>query len=281
MEIRKEYEIYIKDFARALPATLFFKDTEGRYVFSTKVNDMLNVGPEGTIVGKKDTDIQSDKALGERYYEEDMQILKTGEPTHCIDYFRTPDGRETYLEIMKDAIRNDEGEIIGICGICNDVTEIEKLRRQYERLSLHDPMTGAYNRNYFAVYDFDNEQSLPCSYIFCDCNNLKKINDSFGHDMGDRYIIEAYKILKDVIKDDSVIVRWGGDEFLVITPQCDMAAHKELMRKIEIYQSKLSGIKSEMGLSVGGVMRKTLEMTESLALKQADQMMYKNKKNTK
>ena len=281
MEINEEYNIYIKDFVRALPATLFFKDTEGKYIFTTKVSNMLNTGPEGTIIGKSDIEVQSDKALGQRYYEEDMQILKTGKPTHSIDFFHTPDGNEIYLEILKDAIRNDEGEIIGICGICNDVTEIEKLRRQYEKLSLYDPLTGAYNRNYLAEYDFDNEQILPCSYIFCDCNNLKKINDNFGHDMGDRYITEAYKILKGVMKDDSVIVRWGGDEFLIITPHCDTAVHKELMEKIEVSQSKLSEIKPGMGLSIGGVVRKTLEITESLVMKQADQKMYEKKKSVR
>ena len=278
MEINEEYNIYIKDFVRALPATLFFKDTEGKYIFTTKVSNMLNAGSEGTIIGKSDIEIQSDKALGKRYYEEDMQILRTGKPTHSIDFFRTPDGSEIYLEIMKDAIRNDEGEIIGICGICNDVTELEKLRRQYEKLCLYDPLTGAYNRNYSVEHDFDNAESLPCSYIFCDCNNLKNINDSFGHEMGDRYIMEAYKTLKGAMKDDSVIVRWGGDEFLIITPHCDMGAHKELMKKIEDSQYRLSELKPGMGLSVGGVVRKTLEITESLVMKQADQKMYENKK---
>ena len=278
MEINEKYKIYIKDFVRALPATLFFKDTEGKYVFTTKVCDLINAGPDGSIIGKWDFDIQFDKALGQRYYEEDMQILKTGKPTHSVDFFRAPDGSEIYLEILKDAIRNDEGEIIGICGICNDVTEIEKLRRQYEKLSLYDPLTGAYNRNYSAEHDFDNTESLPCSYIFCDCNNLKNINDSFGHDMGDRYITEAYKILKGAMKDDSVIIRWGGDEFLIITPHCDTAAHNKLMKKIENSQSALSEIKPGMGLAIGGVVRETLEIKESLVMKQADQNMYENKK---
>ncbi len=281
MEIDEKYNTYIKDFVRALPVTLFFKDAEGKYVFSTKVCDLINAGADGTIVGKWDFEIQFDKALGQRYYEEDMQILKTGEPTRSVDLFQAPDGSEVYLEILKDAIRNDEGEIIGICGICNDVTEIEKLRRQYEKLSLYDPLTGAYNRNYSAEHDFDNAESLPCSYIFCDCNNLKKINDSFGHDMGDRYITEAYKILKDATKDDSAIVRWGGDEFLIITPRCDRAAHNELMEKVEASQYKLSEIKPGMGLSVGGAVRETLEIAESLVMKQADQKMYENKKSAR
>lgn len=281
MEIKEEYIMHMKDIVRSLPATLFFKDTEGRYVFTTRVCDLINAGPDGTIIGKRDYDIQFDKALGQRYYEEDMQILKTGEPTHTIDFFHDPEGNEVYLEILKEAICDDDGEIIGICGICNDVTELEKLRHQYAKLSLYDPMTGAYNRNYSAEHDFDQAQYLPCSYIFCDCNNLKKINDNFGHEMGDRYITEAYRILKEVGTDDSVIVRWGGDEFLIITPNCDQVSHEKMTEQIKLSQKKLSEIKPDMGISIGGMVRETLEIPESLVMKQADQKMYENKKSSK
>lgn len=279
MEIKEEYKAYMKDIVRSLPATLFFKDTEGKYVFTTKACDLINAGPEGTIIGKWDFDIQFDKELGRRYYEEDMRILKTGESTRCIDFFRHPDGTETYLEILKEAIRNDEGEIIGICGICNDVTEVEQLRRQYAKLSLYDSMTEVYNRNYSITYEFDREDCLPCSYIFCDCNNLKKINDNYGHDEGDKYILEACKILKDTMSEHSIIVRWGGDEFLMITPNCDVEAHKALLERINTEQRKLSNINLWMGLSVGGMVRESMDISESEVMKKADEKMYENKKD--
>ena len=54
MEIKKEYMPYMTDIFRALPQTVFLKDTEGRYAFTTKVCDLINAGPNGTIVGKRD-----------------------------------------------------------------------------------------------------------------------------------------------------------------------------------------------------------------------------------
>lgn len=54
MEIKKEYEPFMKEVFRNLPATLFIKDKEGKYAFTTKVCDLVNAGPEGTIVGKWD-----------------------------------------------------------------------------------------------------------------------------------------------------------------------------------------------------------------------------------
>ena len=277
MEIKKEYKQYMKDIVRALPATLFFKDTEGRYVYATEICDLLNAGPEATIIGKRDYEIQRDKELGYRYYEEDMHILQTGESTHTVDVINPGDEDTVYMEIFKEAIRNDNGEIIGICGICNDVTELEKLRLQYEQLSLHDPVTGAYNRNYTIRYDFNNEESLPCSYIFCDCNHLKKINDCYGHNLGDRYIRKAFQILREAAEKDSVIVRWGGDEFLMITPRCNKTVHEKMIEKIKIFQTKLAVIKPEMGLAVGGKIRETLAVPESEVSRQADYNMYKDK----
>lgn len=277
MELKKEYEPFIKEIVRSLPATLFFKDTEGKYVFTTKVCDLVQAGPEGTIIGKWDTDIQFDKELGRRYYEEDQEILKTGISTHTIDPVSAPDGSTVYIEVLKKAIRNDEGEIIGICGICNDVTELEALRRRYEELSLFDPLTGLYNRNYAFAHTFDEEQCLPCSYIFCDCNNLKKINDRMGHEAGDQYIRKVSEILKSSALEQSVIIRWGGDEFLMITPNCSGACHEKLMESVRGAQKTLSGINVLMGLSVGGMLREDKEISEPEVMKLADERMYADK----
>lgn len=281
MELKKEYEPFIKDIVRSLPATLFFKDTEGKYVFTTKVCDLVQAGPEETIIGKWDTDIQFDKELGRRYYEEDQQILKTGISTHTIDRICTPDGGEVYIEVLKEAIRNDEGEIIGICGICNDVTELETLRQQYEKQSLFDPLTGLYNRNYAFAHTFDEEQCLPCSYIFCDCNNLKKVNDRMGHEAGDQYIRAVSEILKSSAPEQSVIIRWGGDEFLLITPNCSGTVHETLMGTIRDAQKTLSGISPAMGLSMGGILRETMEIPEPAVMKAADERMYADKAASK
>ena len=281
MEIKEEYRTYMQEIVRSLPATLFFKDAEGKYVFTTRECDLVNEGPEGTILGKWDFEIQYDKALGRRYYEEDMRILKTGESTHTIDRIDNGSGNIVYIEVIKQAIYNDEGEIIGICGICNDVTELENLRQKYEKMSLYDPMTGAYNRNYLIVYQFDRADCLPCSYIFCDCNHLKQINDHFGHDMGDKYILEAFRILKDSMTDRSIVIRWGGDEFLLITPNCDTDEHAALLEMIHTAQRRLSEIQPGMGLAAGGMVRESMEIPESAVMKQADERMYENKKNSR
>ena len=180
MEVKKEYMPYMQDIFRALPQTFFLKDAEGKYAFASKVCELVNAGLDGTLIGKTDSEIQYDQALGKRYEEEDQRILKKGIPTHTIDTIDVQ-GEKHYIEVIKNPIYNDDKEIIGIIGICNDVTELVIIRKKYEQLSLYDSLTGLYNRNYIVKFNFDNETSMPCSYIVCDCNGLKMINDQFGH----------------------------------------------------------------------------------------------------
>lgn len=280
MEIKKEYKPFMKDIFQAFPQTLFIKDTEGRYVFTTKNCELVNGGAEKSIIGKTDYEIQFDKKLGMRYYKEDLDIIKNGISTHTVDSVCS-DGVNHYLEITKNPIYNDEKEVIGICGICNNITELVNLRKKYELLSLYDNLTGLYNRNYTVKFDFDNEGSLPCSYIICDCNNLKKINDEYGHREGDRCLREIADGLKNIVSDKSVVIRWGGDEFLIITPSCSEEEHEDLIESVKDWHDDLAADESDIKLAVGGALRTSLDVHESDILKAADDKMYADKKRYK
>lgn len=276
MEVKKEYISVMKDVFRALPQTLFIKDTEGKYALTTKVCDLVNAGPSGTIVGKTDYEIQYDKELGMRYYKEDLEIIEKGISTHTIDMVCVAGDRH-FIEVTKNPIYNDDDEIVGIIGICNDLTELMIAREKYEQLSLYDAMTGLYNRNYIVKFNFDKEECLPCSYILCDCNNLKMVNDVYGHNAGDQYLKAAAKLLKENAFENSVVIRWGGDEFVVVTPACSSEKHEALMNGIRNSQKKFSEQNLNVGISLGGVLRTQLNVSENEILKIADKRMYEDK----
>ena len=232
--MEKEYIPYMQDIFRALPQTFFLKDSEGKYACASKVCELVNAGSDGTLIGKKDSDIQYDKVLGKRYEEEDQRILKTGISTHTIDMFDVQ-GEKHYLEVIKNPIYNDEKEVIGIIGICNDVTELVIIREKYEQLSM------------------------------------------YGHSAGDQYICAAAKLLKEVAPEQSVAIRWGGDEFLTITPLCDEIEQKKLMDKIRKRQEQYKKKNPLVGLAIGGAIRMSINQNESEILKLADERMYEDK----
>lgn len=214
-----------------IPEVLFAKDKECRYIYTSEIEDLINGGEEHSILGKTDMDIQYDPELGKLYYEQDQEIIRTGKPCHCYSEF-IENGRIIYREISKNPVYID-GEIIGICGVVSDVTELMAMKKKFETLTVTDTLTGMYNRNYFLNYDFDRPVCLPCTYIMCDCNNLKGVNDQIGHEAGDCYIREAADLLSGVIPDRGICIRWGGDEFLLIIPDCSYEESQNLVEEIE------------------------------------------------
>jgi len=88
-------------------------------------------------------------------------------------------------------------------------------------LTTHDEMTGCLRRDYGetlleTIFDMSQRRGTPLSLLFIDLDNFKKVNDSFGHDEGDRVLSAAGAALKKVLRKQDIVVRWGGEEFLLI-----------------------------------------------------------------
>ena len=262
-----------------IPEILFAKDKECRYIFTSEIESLINGGEENSILGKTDMDIQYDPELGKLYYEQDQEIIRTGNPCHCYSEF-IENGRIVYREIAKNPVYVN-GEIIGISGVVSDVTELMTMKKKFEALTVTDALTGMHNRNYFLNYDFDRPVCLPCAYIMCDCNNLKSVNDQMGHEAGDSYIRGTAEILADAIPDKGICIRWGGDEFLLIIPDCNYEESQILMKKIEKEQKIRKESMPYMEISMGSYVRYDIKQPEKEAIQQADRNMYADKAKRK
>ena len=262
-----------------IPVILFAKDKECCYIFTSEIESLINGGEENSILGKTDMDIQYDPELGKLYYEQDQEIIRTGNPCHCYSEF-IENGRIVYREIAKNPVYVN-GEIIGISGVVSDITELMTMKKKFEALTVTDALTGMHNRNYFLNYDFDRPVCLPCAYIMCDCNNLKSVNDQMGHEAGDSYIRGAAEILADAIPDKGICIRWGGDEFLLIIPDCNYEESQILMEKIEKEQKIRKESIPYMEISMGSYVRYDIKQPEKEAIQQADRNMYADKAKRK
>ena len=99
----------------AINENIFFKDTNGRYVLSTHVCNMLNSNGDSSfsIYGKTDLDIQPDKTLGKKFYEEDMNIIKTKNNVNYIEKMQF--GEEVfYYQINKNPVLDADGNVMGL-----------------------------------------------------------------------------------------------------------------------------------------------------------------------
>ncbi|WP_303866503.1 HD domain-containing phosphohydrolase [Acetobacterium wieringae] len=103
---------------------------------------------------------------------------------------------------------------------------LEASEQKYRYLSYHDHLTGLYNRLFWEEEQkrIDINEQLPISIIVGDINGIKLMNDAFGHEAGDRMIIETSRIIKNSCQNGEIIARTGGDEFSILMPKTSREA---------------------------------------------------------
>jgi diguanylate cyclase (GGDEF)-like protein len=136
---------------------------------------------------------------------------------------------------------------------------IKESEERYRMLSLYDDLTGLHNRRGF---DFLAEQQLKRAnrtkhgmfLLFADIDNIKWINDNFGHQEGDKVLIDTAKILKERIRESDILARIGGDEFVALidktTDDLEEVIAKRLDEAISIYNAE-GNSSLKLSLSIG------------------------------
>ena len=215
-----------------LPANIYLKDAEGRYVFCTQYWHHLRDKdePGWTIRGKTDVEIREDKENALLAMEKDREIMRSGKGCrYVIEIFQN--GVQEFLEIVKEPIRDGKGNIVGIVGLINDVSESEKLKRKLNRMAMTDSLTGLGNRNSL-MRDLEKltADSLPISIVSADCDGLQMVNDTYGRATGDEYIRMTAMVMELALPEDAMVYRVGGDEFTIVLVNTDENEAKGIMR---------------------------------------------------
>lgn len=273
----------MKRFMHSAPVNIFFKDTECRYCFASEICNLIFIGKNGSIVGKTDLEVQKFPKMGKMYYEDDKKILATGEDSQYISEFPMEDGESLYFEIKKSAVRDENGNIIGIVGIVDNVTERVRLEKKVEELSIIDGLTGVYNRNYlkYRVEEKKKKLIFPFTVIMSDCNYLKKVNDQYGHEYGDILLKIVAETLKEEMPEDSPVIRMGGDEFMILCNGITEEKASELMANIRESLKRKSKEKIPLSLAMGSYTVQSKEFSFEEVCHEADLRMYADKKMLK
>lgn len=172
--------------------------------------------------------------------------------------------------------------------IGQNITEAKLKEEKLFKMATQDFLTGLYNRRYL---EDALERIMAVSkrgekfvLLFIDCDDLKKINDTYGHLIGDEVLKVVAQAIKDSIRKEDLGSRWGGDEFVVILNHCDkdlgIKIAKRIINKLENSEIKLDSVKIKPSVSIGIVeIDGTKEINEVLDL--ADKLAYKAKLSRK
>ena len=179
-----------------------------------------------------------------------------------------------------------DGQTKGAIGIYIDITERKQLEEKLEKLARIDSLTGCYNRGYGLELlnrqiKLSHRSKSPLLLAFLDIDRFKSINDTFGHDEGDRVLKEVTGLFKSTLREIDIICRMGGDEFLLIFPGSSLKEApliKERLDKdlIKLNQTLKKPYKIDLSIGFSEYdLDHPLTMDELIRI--ADQKMYKEK----
>ncbi len=131
------------------------------------------------------------------------------------------------MEIHATPILSEEGEVIQIIESHRDVTKHIKHHKELKHLATTDRLTGAVNRTKFEeVLDQQISNTAQggrqLGLIMLDLDNFKRVNDTLGHDVGDRVLKSLVAVVESNIRKYDLLSRWGGDEFFIMLPRADL-----------------------------------------------------------
>lgn len=197
--------------------SIYLVDRDYRYLYMNK-RHVTRMGLSGAeYVGRAYGDVHGPEETKE-FIGELGKVFETGESLQH-EHRSNRDGK--YFLRTLSPVKGDGGKIVAVTVVSKDITERKETEEKLRTLSLTDDLTGLYNRRGFftlveQMLKLSRREKRGIFMLYADLDNLKKINDTFGHQEGDQALTDTANILKTTYRASDIIARLGGDEFVVI-----------------------------------------------------------------
>ena len=214
-------------------------------------------------------------------------VLESDNKVFNLEYrMRAKSGRYKWISNTGQITEADEENgVLNLLGIHQNITAKKKYQERLEYLSFHDNLTSLYNRRYFEneLQRLNHSRRYPISIIVGDLDNLKIVNDTMGHKMGDKYIKMVAEIFKKVLRSEDIVARIGGDEIAVILPETEINDVQKICSRIKEECKKINNrdnkFKKLFRVSLGSHNLNDSEQDINYAFQKADEKMYENKRD--
>lgn len=204
---------------------------------------------------------------------------------HEMRYVRK-DGSRFMASIIKSALTDDSGQIVGYLGMVSDITELKRAEEKLNHLAHYDALTDLPNRVLFSQrvvqgLELAKRRQQRLALLFLDLDNFKPVNDTWGHAMGDRVLKVIGQRISACLRASDAVGRVGGDEFVVLLMELhsvtDAVQVADKIRAALTQPLTLDEHSMQIGTSVGIAMFPEHGSTEALLMKHADAALYQAK----
>lgn len=214
--------------------------------------------------------------------------MQDGEVREVEVFLHHAEGHRVPVVVRATPLRDEQGEIVGAVETFSDNSNmIEALKRvdQLNQEAHQDPLTGIGNRRYIemkiktSLAEF-NQNYQPFGLLMLDIDRFKRVNDEYGHDVGDQVLKMIASTIEKNIRTTDNIGRWGGEEFLVLVHNLDLNHLHWISDKLRALVASsylpVSGKLVQVTVSVGATLVKPADSLATL-VKRADRLLYKSK----
>ncbi len=288
----------LQTFLENTPDHVYFKDLEGRFTrLSRSLALWIGVKDAGEALGLTDFDFFADEHASAARSAE-LEVVRTGQAIVALEEREVwPDGRSSWVSTTKVPLYDRDRRVVGIFGLSRDITarklsearerkqaeELAALAAELEQLTLHDELTGLYNRRGFeqlgdAAIARARQDEVEACVLFTDLDGLKAINDSLGHAAGDQALIDVARMLRGAVRSTDVVGRIGGDEFAAVITGLPLSEVEELCDRVRsaTQACRPPGHPISVSVGVASFCAGKLERLDEL-LTMADRAMYEGR----
>ena len=278
------------------PAMIYAKDNDGRFTISNlSFQRRFGHTSEEQIRGKTSYEVFSALAvtghprdvlaMADQLHQQDLKVGASGiavedEQLHGLW------GSDTshWFSSNKYPLRDARGSAMGILGITRDITERKQYEMRLEHQALHDALTGLPNRRYLSQMV---DVALACDHggrsryvmLFCDLDFFKSVNDTHGHDFGDKCMLALTSRITAELSVPDFVARFGSDEFVILmqTTLLEAIAKANTLLQNLSQPLMIDGVGVKIPLSIGITVLHGEHKSASDVIRDADAAMYQAK----
>jgi len=283
--LRKRSQDFIQQLIDLIPDPVYLKNADSRYLMVNEALAKERGLSKEALVGMTSLDLAPNSETAADSTREDLAVI-AGEDITKEQHTTLPlTGEECYRVVIKRRCINVDGQPV-IFGLHHYITRWKIEALEFQNLSWKDPLTGIANRRHFTeeagkAVALAERSNMPLVLAMLDLDHFKRVNDRYGHPVGDEVLVEMVRRCLVCLRNSDTIGRWGGEEFIVLLPLTSLDAGVQACERLRAAMAdtafETTAGQLAVTLSCGLAERRPGENLE-LLIERADAALYEAKR---